>query len=223
MVNPVNQPRDPQQPARLPAQQGAQHDSSQSRDGGSSRRIVLAGAGTVTALVLLFGYHTSTESTAAASSAVATSAVSSSTNAPSTTATADPSPATAATSGSTTSPTAASATSDSSTTSSTPSSSAATGAQGGAATTFTGDATDTRYGPVQVKITVTSGKITAVDVVEYPTGNHKDAEINARAVPTLVQETLSAQSANIDMVSGATYTSDGYLTSLQSALDQAKL
>jgi len=74
-----------------------------------------------------------------------------------------------------------------------------------------------------VKITVTAKKITAVDVVEYPTGNGRDQEINSRAVPTLVQETLTAQSAGIDMVSGATYTSNGYLTSLQSALDQAAL
>lgn len=92
-----------------------------------------------------------------------------------------------------------------------------------ASATFTGTAANTRYGPVQVQITVAAGKLTAVDVVEYPTGNGKDQQINSRAVPTLVQETLSAQSASIDMVSGATYTSDGYLQSLQSALDQAGL
>jgi len=76
---------------------------------------------------------------------------------------------------------------------------------------------------VQVQITVANGTVTAVDVVEYPTSNGRDQQINARAVPTLVQETLQAQSAGIDMVSGATYTSDGYLQSLQSALDQAGL
>jgi uncharacterized protein with FMN-binding domain len=76
---------------------------------------------------------------------------------------------------------------------------------------------------VQVRITVSGGKVTAVDVVEYPDSNGRDQEINARALPVLVQETLQAQSAKIDMVSGATYTSDGYLTSLQSALDQAGL
>jgi uncharacterized protein with FMN-binding domain len=74
-----------------------------------------------------------------------------------------------------------------------------------------------------VSITVADGKITAVDVPQYPDGNHKDEEINADALPTLKQETLSAQSADIDMVSGATVTSDGYLQSLQSALDQAGL
>ena len=76
---------------------------------------------------------------------------------------------------------------------------------------------------VQVGITVKSGTITAVDVVQHPTGNHTDAEINDYALPVLVQDTLKAQSAKIDMVSGATVTSDGYVQSLQSALDQAGL
>jgi uncharacterized protein with FMN-binding domain len=76
---------------------------------------------------------------------------------------------------------------------------------------------------VQVQLTVSAGKITAVEVVEYPNSNGKDQQINAQALPMLVKETLSAQSAKIDMVSGATYTSDGYITSLQSALDKAGL
>jgi uncharacterized protein with FMN-binding domain len=74
---------------------------------------------------------------------------------------------------------------------------------------------------VQVELTVAGGKITDVSVVQYPNGNGRDQEINARALPILIQETLKAQSASIDMVSGATVTSDGYLTSLQSALDKA--
>ena len=89
--------------------------------------------------------------------------------------------------------------------------------------TVTGTSTDTRWGPVQVQITVANGEITDVTVVEYPTGNGKDRQINARALPVLVQETLDAQSADIDMVSGATVTSEGYLGSLQSALDEAGL
>lgn len=89
--------------------------------------------------------------------------------------------------------------------------------------TFTGSAAQTRWGPVQVRITVADGRITAVTVPEYPTENHKDQQINAYAVPVLVQETLDAQSADIDMVSGATVTSEGYVESLQSALDQAGL
>jgi uncharacterized protein with FMN-binding domain len=90
-------------------------------------------------------------------------------------------------------------------------------------TTFTGDPASTRWGPVQVEITVAGGTVTDVSVVDYPDGNGKDQQINARALPVLVQETLDAQSADIDMVSGATVTSDGYVESLQSALDQAGL
>ena len=60
-------------------------------------------------------------------------------------------------------------------------------------------------------------------VVQYPNGNGRDEEINSYALPILVQETIDSQSASIDMVSGATVTSDGYLQSLQSALDQADL
>jgi len=93
----------------------------------------------------------------------------------------------------------------------------------GTATTVTGSTASTRWGDVQVSITVTDGKITAVDVPEYPTGNGKDREINADALPVLTQETLAAQSADIDTVSGATVTSQGYLQSLQSALDKAGL
>ena len=76
---------------------------------------------------------------------------------------------------------------------------------------------------MQVTITVTGGKITDVAVPVYPTGNGKDQEINAYALPVLRQETLASQSANIDTVSGATVTSDGYLQSLQAALDAAHL
>jgi len=90
-------------------------------------------------------------------------------------------------------------------------------------TTFTGDSASTRWGPVQVEITVAGGTVTDVSVVDYPDNNGKDQQINARALPVLVQETLDAQSADIDMVSGATVTSDGYVESLQSALDQAGL
>ena len=89
--------------------------------------------------------------------------------------------------------------------------------------TVTGAVAQTRWGPVQVRLTLAEGKITAVDVVQYPDGNGRDREINDDALPVLVQETISAQSADVDMVSGATVTSTGYLQSLQSALDQAGL
>jgi uncharacterized protein with FMN-binding domain len=105
---------------------------------------------------------------------------------------------------------------------STPSSSAASGTSGPSGT-FVGSTASTRWGDVRVSITVTNGKITAVAVPVYPSGNPRDEEINAFAVPQLKQETLAAQSANIDTVSGATVTSDGYLQSLQSALDAAHL
>ena len=76
---------------------------------------------------------------------------------------------------------------------------------------------------MQVTITVAGGKITDVAVPTYPNGNGRDQEINAYALPVLRQETLAAQGADIDTVSGATVTSDGYLESLQAALDAAHL
>jgi uncharacterized protein with FMN-binding domain len=91
------------------------------------------------------------------------------------------------------------------------------------ARTVTGDAADTRYGPVQVRITLTGGHVTKVTAVEYPTAQPRDAEINAYAIPVLDREAGQAGDADIDMVSGATYTSQGYLESLQSALDKAGL
>jgi len=68
---------------------------------------------------------------------------------------------------------------------------------------------------------VSGGRVTKVDVLQSPSGNPRDVEINDRALPVLTSETLDAQSGEIDMVSGATVTSDGYVRSLQSALDQA--
>ncbi|MCD9879342.1 FMN-binding protein [Streptomyces guryensis] len=88
--------------------------------------------------------------------------------------------------------------------------------------TVTGDTIQTRWGPVQVRITLKSGKLTEVTAVTYPTDNPRDQEINSYALPRLRSEALQAQSANIDTVSGATYTSDGYRQSLQSALDSAR-
>ena len=96
-------------------------------------------------------------------------------------------------------------------------------AHGGSSGTRTvqGSTVETRWGPVQVEVTLTDGKITKVTALQLPDGNPRDLEINNFAVPQLVEETLSAQSARIDAVSGATYTSDGYIQSLQSALDAA--
>ncbi len=90
-----------------------------------------------------------------------------------------------------------------------------------ASRSVTGSAVDTRYGPVQVKVTLSGTRITAVDVVQYPSEDRRDREINASALPVLNKEAIAAQSAHIDVVSGATYTSNGYIRSLQSALDRA--
>jgi uncharacterized protein with FMN-binding domain len=98
----------------------------------------------------------------------------------------------------------------------TPGTTAATGTK-----TVTGAAASTRYGPVQVQITVTNGQVTNVDAVAYPTESSRDAQINAYAIPQLNSEAVAARSAKIDMISGATYTSTGYITSLQSALSKA--
>lgn len=113
--------------------------------------------------------------------------------------------------------------------SSSPSTSSAAGSSGGSGgsastgtKTVTGSTIQTRWGPVQVKITLKSGKLTDVTAVQYPTDNPRDQEINSYALPRLRSEALQAQSANIDTVSGATYTSDGYRQSLQSALDSAR-
>ena len=76
---------------------------------------------------------------------------------------------------------------------------------------------------MQVAVTVDASRVTDVAVLQYPTGNSKDEEINSYALPILIQQTLDRQSADIDMVSGATVTSGGYQQSLQSALDQAGL
>ncbi|MBS2536395.1 FMN-binding protein [Catenulispora sp. NF23] len=100
--------------------------------------------------------------------------------------------------------------------SSQPGSAPATGSK-----TVTGDAADTRYGPVQLAVTFSGKKITQIQVLEYPTETGRDQEINTYAIPQLNQEAMSAQSANIDGVSGATYTSEGYQQSLQSAIDKA--
>jgi uncharacterized protein with FMN-binding domain len=106
------------------------------------------------------------------------------------------------------------------TTGSTPTGSAPTGG-GSGNTVVNGTVAQTRWGPVQVQVTIAGGRITDVKTLQQPNGNFRDQEINSYAVPQLREEVLSAQSANIDTVSGATVTSDGYISSLQAALDAA--
>lgn len=100
--------------------------------------------------------------------------------------------------------------------------STATTAAAGTVAAFDGDAVPTRFGPVQVQVQVTGGVVTDVAVIQYPDRDRKSVRINARALPTLRSEALTAQDANVDTVSGATYTSTAYADSLQSAIDQAR-
>jgi uncharacterized protein with FMN-binding domain len=83
-----------------------------------------------------------------------------------------------------------------------------------------GPVEETRYGPVQVEVTIASGKIVAVTALELPSGG-RSGSISMYASPILADEAMAAQSAAIDTVSGATYTSRAYATSLQAALDKA--
>jgi uncharacterized protein with FMN-binding domain len=96
------------------------------------------------------------------------------------------------------------------------------GAAGGTGPrTVTGAVAPTRYGDVQVRLTVNGGRIVRAEAVRAPRGGLSDRK-TALAVPRLNQEAVTAQGAGIDAVSGATYTSDGYRRSLQSALDRAR-
>lgn len=102
-------------------------------------------------------------------------------------------------------------------------SSASSSASTPTAKTYDGSSVQTRYGTVQVAVTVAGSKITNVSFLQLSSSDGRSADINGQAGPMLLQETLSAQSSNIDTISGATFTSEGYLQSLQSALDQAGL
>jgi uncharacterized protein with FMN-binding domain len=160
------------------------------------RRALLAIFGTIAGLVGLLSFKTHTTPVATVPAAVATTAP-----------------------GASPSPTAPAPTSTGSASSSTPSSSPAA-TKPAATKTVTGDSINTRWGPVQVKITVSNGKITSATAVDYPENNPRDEQINATAIPTLQQESIGQSTSKIDMVSGATYTSEGYIQSLQSALDK---
>jgi uncharacterized protein with FMN-binding domain len=159
------------------------------------KRVIASLFGTVTGLVMLLNFKTTGSTAASAPPAVSATG-----------------PDTASTGGSTTPTTPTSTSTTTSKTSSTP-----------ATTTFTGDSIDTQWGPVQVRITVTNGKLASVTAIDYPWNNGRDQEINSYAVPALNKEALAAGNAQIDMISGATYTSTGYIASLQSALDKAGL
>jgi uncharacterized protein with FMN-binding domain len=104
-------------------------------------------------------------------------------------------------------------------TSSAPSNSSGSGS-GTRSGTATGAAVDTQYGPAQVRVTVKNGKIVNVDALQLQSRDPRSVQISTSSAPVLQQEALTAQSANIDAVSGATFTSASYDQSLQSALDK---
>jgi uncharacterized protein with FMN-binding domain len=96
-------------------------------------------------------------------------------------------------------------------------------ASAGITGTFDGNTAPTRWGPVQVRIVVKDGKIVSASALQSPDGDSRSRSISQQAIPYLVQETLAAQSDQISGVGGASYTSNGWYTSLQSALKKAGL
>ena len=129
---------------------------------------------------------------------------------------------TAANSGATSTTTASGSTGSTGSSSSTGSSgSGSTGSSSAKDGTYTGTAIETRFGNMQVAVVISGGKITDVKVLQATDREGRSVEISNRADPLLRTEVLQAQSANVSTIGGATYTSDGYLQSLQSALDQA--
>ena len=163
------------------------------------KRNVLWLLSTITVVVLLFGYHTSTSGALSAGSGTVVSSPT------------QPGRASAASGqGGAGSGGSGSGNGTGGSTATTP-------------TTVTGGVAQTQWGPVQVQLTLKGSTITDVTMLQYPSGNPQDDQINSYALPILIQDTLDAQSAQIDMVSGATVTSVGYVQSLQSALDQAGL
>ncbi len=105
----------------------------------------------------------------------------------------------------------------------TPAKTQAPAASAGISGTFDGNTASTRWGPVQVRIVVKDGKIVAASALQSPSGDSRSRSISQQAIPYLVQETLAAQSDQISGVGGASYTSNGWYTSLQSALKKAGL
>ena len=176
------------------------------------KRNVLWLLSTITVVVLLFGYHTSTSGALSAGSGTVLSSPT------------QPGRASAAT-GQGGSGSGGSGGDGGGNQASGTGSGSGSGSGSGTATstTVTGGVAQTQWGPVQVQLTLKGGTITDVTMLQYPSGNPQDDQINSYALPILIQDTLAAQSAQIDMVSGATVTSVGYVQSLQSALDQAGL
>ncbi len=88
--------------------------------------------------------------------------------------------------------------------------------------TYVGGASQNRFGTVQVQAVYSGGQLTDVQILQYPDGDRRSLQISQYAIPKLINNSIDAQSANINGVSGATYTSRSYAASLQSAIDAAK-
>lgn len=199
------------------------------------RRITFALMSTLAALVLLLSYRTSSgDSGMTAATVVSPARIVAQT--PMTTASAGPDPrstpggtnravdrtsvaprSSAATTTATARPRSAPSSTAAPRTSATPTTSTAAAAP----VTIQGSAEMTQYGAVQVQVTIAGHTITDVTALAYPNGAGRDQEINAYAVPVLQNQVLKAQSAQVHGVSGATYTTQGFLASVQSALDAA--
>ncbi len=174
------------------------------------KRIALAAFSTLAALVLLFSYPTSTGQSGSTAAAPLSSAkvVAGGQGPTSATTGQGPDPATVT----------PGATAGGSTSAAGPAPGTSTAAK---SVTVDGAQEMTSYGIVQVRVVITNGAITDVTAPVYPQTDRRDIQINNLALPMLKAQVLAAQSAKIDGVSGATYTSDGYVRSLQSALDAA--
>jgi uncharacterized protein with FMN-binding domain len=88
--------------------------------------------------------------------------------------------------------------------------------------TYTGNVTDAQWGVVQVQTVIQNGKITSVQFLQYPNDRNRSVEINNYADPILINEAIQTQSAQVDIVSGATDSSDAFIQSLSNALSQAQ-
>jgi uncharacterized protein with FMN-binding domain len=165
------------------------------------KRAILVGAGTVAGVAAVLGYHPGTLFSPATAQAADTAAATGGSAQAGTTTDAGGSTSTTADAGTT----------------------AAAKTATAKKKTYTGDAVQTRYGTVQVTATVKGSTITDVTAIASPNGDGQSARISAYAIPQLQQQAVAAQSASISGVSGASYTSQGFEQSLQSALAQAGL
>ena len=180
------------------------------------RRLLLALVSTAAGLAAVLSFKTQGSAAASGAAAAPQTGTQASSSAPASTG----SGSTTSGSGSTTSGSGSTASGGSKTGTA---GSAGTSGSGGTAggKTLTGTVASTPYGPMQVAVTMAGKKITGVKVLQETNTGAMSQQIDANAVPQLTKETLAAQSARIDAVSGASYTSSGYIKSLQSALDQA--